>query len=110
MYDRGLLAETLVVCVSEFGRTPRVNHDGGRDHWGRAGSMLFAGAGVQGGRVIGSTDEQGAFVTDRPCRPADVAWTIYDALGIDPRKQLQTPDGQGVEILGEGARIDELYA
>jgi hypothetical protein len=78
MYDRGLLQETLVVCMSEFGRAPMINADGGRDHWARAGSILFAGAGVQGGSVVGATDKKGAFVTDRPCSPADVAWTSYE--------------------------------
>jgi hypothetical protein len=109
MSDRGLLKDTLVVVMGEFGRTPKINKDVGRDHWGRAGSMLFAGAGVQGGRIVGATDKDGAFVTDRPCRPADVAWTIYDALGIDPRKDLRTPEGRPVSILAEGGRINELY-
>jgi uncharacterized protein (DUF1501 family) len=110
MDARGLLDETLVVCMGEFGRTPKVNKDAGRDHWGRAGSMLFAGAGVRGGKVIGATDKEGGFVTDRPCRPADVAWTMYDAIGIDPRKDLLTPEGRPVQILDQGARINELYA
>jgi hypothetical protein len=83
---------------------------GGRDHWGRAGSMLFAGAGVVGGKVIGSTDKNGAYVTDRPVRPADVAWTIYDALGIDANRELMTPEGRPTHILTEGAPVRELYA
>ena len=108
--QRGLLADTLVVAMGEFGRTPKVNKDAGRDHWGRAGSLIFAGAGVQGGRVIGATDKNGAFVTDRPVRPADVCWTIYEALGIDPSKELRTPEGRPVSILAEGGTIKELYA
>lgn len=110
MHSRGLLDETLVVVMGEFGRTPKINKDVGRDHWGRAGSMLFAGAGVRGGTIIGATDKEGAFVTDRPCRPADVAWTIYDALGIDPKKELHMPDGRPIQILDQGSRINELYA
>lgn len=110
MSDRGLLEETLIVCFGEFGRTPKINKDAGRDHWGRAGSMLFAGAGVRGGKVVGATDREGAFVTDRPCRPADVAWTIYDAVGVDPRKELHMPDGRPLSILSEGSRIAELYS
>jgi hypothetical protein len=110
MDARGLLAETLVVAMGEFGRTPKVNKKAGRDHWGRAGSMIFAGAGVQGGRVIGASDKNGAFVTDRPVRPADVCWTIYEALGIDPAKELHTPEGRPVQILAEGATVRELYA
>ncbi len=108
--QRGLLAETLVVAMGEFGRTPKINKDAGRDHWGRAGSLIFAGAGVQGGRVIGATDKNGAFVIDRPVRPADVCWTVYDALGIDPNKELHTPEGRPVSILGEGGTVRELYA
>ena len=110
MHERGSLKETLVLALGEFGRTPKVNKDGGRDHWGRAGSLIFAGAGVQGGRVIGATDKNGAFVTERPVRPADVCWTVYDALGIDPTKELRTPEGRPIQILGEGTPITELYS
>ena len=110
MEERGTLKDTLVVCMGEFGRTPKINKDAGRDHWGRAGSMLFAGAGVGGGKVIGATDKNGAYVTDRPVRPADVAWTIYDALGIDANRELMTPEGRPTHILTEGAPVRELYA
>jgi hypothetical protein len=72
--------------------------------------MLWAGAGIAQGKVIGATDKNGAFVTDRPVRPADVAWTLYDALGIDPAKELHTPEGRPVSILAEGATVNELYA
>jgi hypothetical protein len=110
MHERGLLNDTLVLVMGEFGRTPKINKDAGRDHWGRAGSLLFAGAGVRGGKVVGATDKEGAFVTDRPVRPADVAFTVFNALGINPRKQLITPEGRPVEILDQGGRIDELYS
>jgi hypothetical protein len=110
LHDRGTLQETLVVAMGEFGRTPKVNKDAGRDHWGRAGSLIFAGAGVRGGQVIGATDKNGAFVTERPVRPADVCWTIYDALGIDPSKELHTPEGRPIEILAEGSTVKELYS
>jgi hypothetical protein len=110
MDERGTLRETLVACFGEFGRTPKINKDAGRDHWGRAGSLLFAGAGVVGGKVIGATDKNGAYVTDRPVRPADVAWTIYDALGIDANRELITPEGRPSLILTEGAPVRELYA
>jgi len=108
--ERGLLADTLVACFGEFGRTPKVNDKGGRDHWGRAASLLFAGAGIHRGLVLGSTDKNGAFVTDRPVRPADVAWTIYDALGIDPAQEIVTPEGRPVAILAEGAPVRELFS
>ncbi|HYG78569.1 MAG TPA: DUF1501 domain-containing protein [Planctomycetota bacterium] len=110
LHRTGLINETLVVCMGEFGRTPKVNKDVGRDHWGRAGSLLFAGAGVRGGKVIGKTDKQGAYVLDRPVRPADVCYTIYDALGIHPRKELKTPEGRPIEILAEGSTVEELYS
>jgi uncharacterized protein (DUF1501 family) len=110
MDQRGLLADTLVVCMGEFGRTPKVNDKGGRDHWGRAGSLIFAGAGVHRGLVLGSTDKNGAFVTNRPVRPADVAWTVYEALGIDPNQEIVTPEGRPVSILSEGASVQELFA
>jgi len=109
MHERGLLKDTLVVAMGEFGRTPKVNKDVGRDHWAKAGSLIFAGAGVSEGKIIGATDKQGAFVTDRPVRPADVCYSIYDSLGINPRKQIRTPEGRPVEILDEGSTINELY-
>ena len=71
--------------------------------------MLFAGAGVQGGNVLGATDKNGAFVTDRPVRPADVCWTVYDALGIDPGQTISTPEGRPTLILDEGSVVKELY-
>ncbi len=108
--QRGLLNDTLVLAMGEFGRTPKVNDKAGRDHWGRAGSMLWAGAGVARGKVIGATDKNGAFVTDRPVRPADVAWTVYESLGIDPAKELRTPEGRPVSILAEGATVTELFS
>lgn len=107
--QRGLLDDTLVLALGEFGRTPKVNDKAGRDHWGRAGSMLWAGAGVGRGQVIGATDKNGAFVTDRPIGPADVAWTVYASLGIDPAKELLTPEGRPVSILAEGSNITELF-
>ena len=106
---RGLLKETLVVCLGEFGRTPKINKDEGRDHWGPAASLVFAGAGVKPGQVIGATDDTGAYVSKSPVRPADVAFTILSSLGINPRKQIFTPDGRPIEILDEGGQIEELY-
>jgi hypothetical protein len=109
MHERGLLADTLVLAFGEFGRTPKINKDAGRDHWGPAASLLFAGADVRSGQVVGSTDKQGAYVTRRPVSPADVAYTVFDSLGIDPRKPLMTPDGRPVEILDQGETIKELF-
>jgi hypothetical protein len=110
LHQRGLMNDTLLVCFGEFGRTPKINKDVGRDHWGPAASLLFAGAGVRPGQVIGATDKQGAYVTRRPVSPADVACTIYEALGINPSKQLRTPDGRPIEILDQGESVKELYS
>ena len=106
---RGLLATTLVAVFGEFGRTPRINREVGRDHWGPAASLLFAGAGVRGGQVIGATDRQGAYVTRRPVPPADVAYTIYDAVGLDPQRWLMHPEGRPVQILDRGEPMRELF-
>jgi hypothetical protein len=110
MDARGLLADTLVLAFGEFGRTPRINRETGRDHWGPAASLLFAGAGVRGGNVIGQTDRQGAYVTRRPVAPADVACTVYEAVGIDPHQWLMHPEGRPIEILDRGEAVRELYA
>jgi uncharacterized protein DUF1501 len=110
MHTRGLLADTLVLCLGEFGRTPKVNKDAGRDHWGPAASLLFAGARVKAGHVVGATDKQGAHVTRRPVAPADVAYTVFESLGIDPTKALMTPDGRPVSILDGGETVKELFA
>lgn len=109
LHARGLLAETLVLVCGEFGRTPAINADAGRDHWAPAASLVFAGAGVRGGQAIGRTDRYGGHVIDRPVSPADVAFTVYNALGIDPHRQLTTPDGRRIAILDEGEVIPELY-
>ena len=108
--QRGLLASTLVVAMGEFGRTPQINRDTGRDHWAPAASLLFAGAGARGGFVLGQTDSRGAFVTRRPVAPADVAYTIYDAVGVDPHRWLMHPEGRPVEILDRGEPVRELFA
>lgn len=110
LHDRGTFEDTLLVVMGEFGRTPTINPAAGRDHWGQAGSLLFAGAGVKPGLVLGKTDGYGAYVTERPVSPADVAYTILDSLGIDPHKHLPTPDGRPVEILDQGACVTELFA
>ena len=90
MDERGLLAETLVCFITEFGRTPKLNRFGGRDHWTDAYSITMAGAGVPGGRIIGRTDSEGGYVLDDPHTPEDYASTIYEKLGIDRSKPLYT--------------------
>ncbi|MFM9964653.1 MAG: DUF1501 domain-containing protein [Planctomycetaceae bacterium] len=88
--QRGLLAETLVCFITEFGRTPRVNQFGGRDHWTDAYSIVFAGAGTPGGIVIGKSDSDGGYVLDSPHTPEEYASTIYEKLGIDRSQPIYT--------------------
>ena len=96
--------------MGEFGRTPKINKDAGRDHWGPAGvAAVRRRRRAAAAWCSAQTDKQGAYVTRRPVAPADVACTIYEALGIDPRKQLRTPDGRPVEILDQGEPVRELY-
>lgn len=106
--QRGLLDETLVVFLTEFGRTPRINSNGGRDHWGAAGSLFFAGGGVPGGQVIGGTDRNAAFPTSAPYSPADVAATIYHALCIDPETTLHDRQHRPLPVLPQGQPIPAL--
>ncbi|MCX7398118.1 MAG: DUF1501 domain-containing protein [Planctomycetales bacterium] len=110
MDQRGLLAETLVCFITEMGRTPRLNKWQGRDHWARAMSVAFAGAGVPGGQVIGETDREAADVISQPYTPYDYAETIYRKLGIDTNRRLMLPDGRPVEFTDGGRPISELFA
>lgn len=105
---RGLLDQTLVVFLTEFGRTPQINKLGGRDHWGKAGSIFFAGGGVRGGQVIGATDRQAAEVTSARVSPWDVAATIYQAIGIRPETVLHDQQGRPVAVLPQGTPIPGL--
>lgn len=108
--QRGLLDSTLVVFLTEFGRTPKINKLGGRDHWGPAGSIFFAGAGVRSGQVIGATDKQGAFPLTRGYSPGDVAATIYRALGIDPATRLYDAQRRPHFVLPDGEPIEGVLA
>jgi hypothetical protein len=103
--ERGLLAETLVCLVTEFGRTPKINKHQGRDHWPDAYSIVFAGAGIQGGQIIGETDRQGAFVQSNPHSPEDYAATIYDFLGIDRETPVFTPERRPIYLAHRGKPI-----
>ena len=96
---RGRLNETLVVFLTDFGRTPKINKEGGRDHWGRAGSIFFAGGGVKGGQVIGATDSRGSDPVTAAYTPADTAATIYEAIGIDLATILHDREGRSIPML-----------
>jgi uncharacterized protein (DUF1501 family) len=106
----GLLSDTLVVVMGEFGRTPKVNKDdGGRDHWARCFSGLFAGAGVRGGQVIGRSDASAAFPATTPYTPDDVGATVYDVLGIDPASEVRDRLDRPVQ-LNRGQVIRPLFS
>lgn len=105
---RGMLETTLVLAMGEFGRTPKINPRGGRDHWPGCWTVLFAGAGIQGGRVVGASDRTGSEPHDRPVKPADLTATIYHALGISPRTTLPGPDGSPLP-LSDGTPLLELF-
>jgi hypothetical protein len=94
--DRGLLSNTLVVATGEFGRTPKINPAGGRDHWPECWTMLMAGGGIQGGQIIGSSDRNAAEPKDRPVSPREIAATIYHSLGVPLDTPLVDPSAQPV--------------
>ena len=108
LHERGLLDSTLVVMMGEFGRTPKINSTGGRDHWPRAGSVLLCGGGIKGGQVLGATNEFGEFPIESPVSPADLSFTILRLLGIDPSQELRTPSGRPMKLMSEGRFLSEL--
>jgi hypothetical protein len=107
--DRGLLDETLVVCLGEMGRTPQGTDRWGRGHWSTLFPAVIAGAGVQRGIAFGASDKDAAYPIDRPVTPEDLAATIYSSLGIDPHLQLADPQGRPVSIVEGGRVVEELF-
>ena len=106
---RGLLDDTLVVMMGEFGRTPKINGNAGRDHHGRANSVLLFGAGVPAGLVLGRTDATGDAPAERPVTPADLAWIIYHKLGINPdTTRFESPDGRPIRLVDDANPPREL--
>jgi hypothetical protein len=106
--QRGLLGETLVVCLGEFGRTPKINANAGRDHWAACNSVVLAGGGVRGGQVFGASDRAAAFPATAPVSPADLAATVYHALGIDPHTELHDALGRPL-ALSDGRPLHALF-
>ena len=111
LHARGLLDETLVAGLAEFGRTPKVNPAGGRDHWPQCFTCSFAGGGVKGGRVVGASDTIGGFPAERPVGPGDVVATIFHSLGLDHTSHLPGPAGRPFALTDFGTDpIRELFA
>ena len=104
--QRGMLDSTLVVWLGEFGRTPRINGRGGRDHYPRAYSMAMAGCGIKGGQVIGQTDDGGVEITDRPVKVNDLLHTLYTVLGVEPEFENLSSIGRPIKIVENGSLID----
>lgn len=108
--QRGLLDSTLVCALAEFGRTPKVNPAGGRDHWPQCWTVSFAGGGVQGGRVVGKSDEVAGYPAERPVEPAEVVATIYHSLGIPLTTTLPGPQARPFPVVDYGVHpIRELF-
>jgi len=108
--SKGLLDRTLVIVMGEFGRTPKINPNAGRDHYPRVNWCLMAGGGVQPGRLIGGTDKGGEAPDDATqLKPDDIAATLYHAIGIDPRTEYHTNTGRPVMLVPEGPVMDELF-
>jgi hypothetical protein len=110
LVDRGMLESTLVCNLAEFGRTPRINPAGGRDHWPQCWTVYFAGGGVQGGRVVGRSDAIGGVPAERPIEPAEVVATIYRSLGLDLETKLPGPQNRPFPLVDFGVHeIKELF-
>jgi Protein of unknown function (DUF1501) len=110
LQQRGLLKDTMVVAMGEFGRTPKINPAGGRDHWPQCWTVSMAGGGVQGGQVIGASDEIGAYPRDRPVPAGQVAATILHGLGVQLDADLPGPQGRPIRVIDHGIEpITELF-
>lgn len=110
LFQRGMLDKTMVASVAEFGRTPKINPAGGRDHWPQCWTIKFAGGGVKGGRVVGKSDEIGGYPTERPVNPAEVVATIYHSLGLELDTHLPGPQARPFGLVDFGTQpIRELF-
>jgi hypothetical protein len=108
--QRGLLDNTLVVWMGDFGRTPRINQDGGRDHWPNSWSVVMGGAGMKGGQVIGATDKDGVDIVDQPVGVMDLVGSMTKAMGIKLDTQYTTPRGRPIKVVDGGKPIPQLFA
>lgn len=108
LHDRGLLDSTMVVITGEFGRTPRINKNAGRDHWARSMACVLAGGGIKRGYAHGTTDSSGMAPATDPVTPDDLAATIFNQLGVDPYTELQSPTGRPMQLFREGKVVEKL--
>jgi uncharacterized protein (DUF1501 family) len=107
---RGMLERTVVYCAGEFGRTPKVNKNAGRDHWARSMAVLLAGGGFKAGYAHGTTDAQGMAPASEPVTPDDLSATLFTCLGIDPHRELHTATGRPIQLFREGRVVEKLLA
>jgi uncharacterized protein (DUF1501 family) len=105
---RGMLDDTLVICLGEFGRTPKINDQTGRDHWSEAFSGVLAGGGIKGGQVIGATDDRGEHIKDRSIKVPDLYATLLSAMGVDPAKSYRTPEARPIKLAEKGQVVAGL--
>jgi uncharacterized protein (DUF1501 family) len=108
--ERGLLESTIVMCAGEFGRTPKINKNAGRDHWARSMACVVAGGGFKRGYGHGTTDASGMAPATDAVTPDDISSTIFHQLGVDPHTELQTPTGRPVQLFREGKVVEKLLA
>ena len=105
-----MLDSTLVACLSEFGRTPKINPAGGRDHWPQCWTVYFAGGGVKGGRIVGKSDDIGAYPAERPVKPSEIVATIFHSLGLNIEAHLPGPQSRPFSLVDYGTQpIRELF-
>ena len=109
LHERGSIKNTLVICLGEFGRTPKINERGGRDHWSFAMSVMMAGAGIPGGQLVGATDVKGYYANDNVYSPEDFAASLYTKMGINHAQVLQDQSGRPVQLVSNGRLIKELF-
>ena len=109
LHDRGSAENTMVICLGEFGRTPKINKDAGRDHWPHAMSVLMSGAGIPGGQIVGATDARGFYASDNVYSPEDFAASLYTKMGIDPTQTLYQSTGRPIRLVNGGSPIKELF-
>jgi uncharacterized protein (DUF1501 family) len=108
--ERNMLDETLVMVTTEFGRTPKINKDNGRDHWPKVFSIMLAGGGIKKGTIYGSSDATGAEPENDPLTVEDLSATVYTLMGIDPDKRLIAPGNRPIDIVRGGRAVADLMA